>query len=190
MIFFTKLWLLLVLRSKILLNTSHSMNLLLLLFFLCQWEGYGREQNSTSSPEQRFTISIKSWWFFRCHPGQTWQEENSTRCWVMSARCCSFLAAAEQELWMTGPLPVPQWLIPNHPCLSCQAAAAPVEQRQRWQTWCHHMMTCAFYRLNTVFLLWAGFLSKDTFLWTECADPVLLVAELFQGGFVVVSQLL
>lgn len=67
-------------------------------------------------------------------------------------------------------------------------AAARVVQRQRWQTWCHHMMTCAFYRVNTVFLLWAGFLSKDTFLWTECADPVFLVTELLQGVFVVVSQ--
>lgn len=70
---FSKLWLLLILWSKILLNTSHSMNLLHVVFFLCQWEVYGREQNSRSSPEQHFTISIKSWWFFRCHPVQMWQ---------------------------------------------------------------------------------------------------------------------
>lgn len=31
-------------------------------------------------------------------------EDNSKRCWVMSARCCFFLAVAEQEMWMSGPL--------------------------------------------------------------------------------------
>ena len=62
-------------------------------------------------------------------------------------------------------------------------------KRQCWQTWCHQMMTYAFYMVNTVFFHGAGFLSKDTFLWTEYSNPAFLINELLQGVFIVVSQL-
>lgn len=79
------------------------------------------------------------------------QEDNSRRCWVMSARCCFSLAVAEQELWMTGPLlPIRGWSQTTPARL--WAAAAPVVQRQCWQTRCHHRVACAFYNCEYSFL--------------------------------------
>lgn len=111
---------------------------------------------------------------FGCHSLQMWQKIIL----LIGVRWC--------QLGATSSLQSPSWRYPWLGLCLSPSVAHPMShlpvlfdccwcglcKRRCWQTWCHQVMTCALYAVNTVFLGWAGFLSADTFIWTEYSNLI------------------